>query len=55
MQKFRKKHYSSELYDQNSVTKGGIKMENQTHLNAVGEITGILYEAKEAANDEPAV
>jgi Zn finger protein HypA/HybF involved in hydrogenase expression len=34
---------------------GGIKMENQTHLNAVGEITEMLYEAKEAANDEPAV
>jgi hypothetical protein len=30
-------------------------MENQTHLNAVGEITEMLYEAKEANNDEPAV
>jgi hypothetical protein len=37
------------------IGKGGIKMENQTHLNAVGEITEMLYEAKEAANDEPAV
>jgi hypothetical protein len=30
-------------------------MENQTHLNAVGEITEMLNEAKEAATDEPAV
>jgi hypothetical protein len=30
-------------------------MENQTHLNAVGEITKMLYKAKEAANDEPAI
>jgi hypothetical protein len=30
-------------------------MENQTHLNAIGEITEMLYVAKEAATNEPAV
>jgi hypothetical protein len=30
-------------------------MEQQTHLNAVGEITEMLYEAKEARHDDPAV
>jgi hypothetical protein len=30
-------------------------MENQAHLNAVGEITKMLYVVKEANHDEPAV
>lgn len=30
-------------------------MENQTHLNAVGEITEMIYVAKEANNDDSAV
>ena len=42
-------------FRKNSVTKGGIKMEKQTHLNAVGEITEMINASKEANNDVPAV